>query len=335
MKKPDLTKLPLDALEDILSRIDEGRAEKHAVLVKRWEDYLKEVADRGGFFRKQTEEQSRRTLENEHVRIDEFFDEIKEDVEAEIARREKGNEDVEYLRLDGQELRDAEHALVKEEMLTRSEITANIEPKDMEARETSAKLLEGFEEQKTIEDAERFAKNHFGIIADYSEIPLDVANNVNQELTRAFNMFGTVGIIENINADYDLEARGAFGNYKWKTNTISVRPERGSITAERYIKNAPKGVFSDKKFSTNSPLHGYRHEIGHALHKYCEENRHPLDLKKLNEGLNKIRHRAFHLSRQGYEQLSEYAGESIREMVAEAFAQARTVKQVIWQRKSF
>ena len=240
-----------------------------------------------------------------------LFEVAKKEDEANLIELEAKRK-LEDLRKDGKEYRDKEHKGIREGFLTRKEIFDNLES----ATETD-KMLVGFEEQRKIREAEQFIRHTFGIIANYRDIPLDVANDMNQELVRAFNMFGTVGIIENIKSDRDLLDRGAFANYNGETKTISLRLERGRFSATYYIKNAPEG-----KFSTKSPLHGYRHEIGHAILKYCEESRDRHERLRLVDELEKIRNKMFFLSNEGYKQLSEYAGNNIREMVAEAIAQA-------------
>jgi len=140
---------------------------------------------------------------------------------------------------------------------------------------------------------------------------------MNQELVRTLNIFGTVGIIDNIKTDPSLTERGAFGSYEIKTKTIFLRPEYGRFAASLYIEKAPEGFFS-----TRSSLHGYRHEIGHALLLYCEERLSLLDRTKLGNQLKGIYEKFFIKTKDGYAQLSEYSKNGYREMVAEAFAQA-------------
>ena len=217
---------------------------------------------------------------------------------------------VEDLRLDGMSLGEAIRVNGYKEYFKREELEENLK------RREESEMLEGFEEQKTWKKAGIFIKEKLNIDADYSKIPIEVANDMNQELIRAYNIFGTVGIIENIRADQGLVERGAFGNYNRKTKTITLRPNYGRLAAQLYIKNATEG-----KFSTKSPLHGYRHEIGHAILKYSEESLDRHDRLLLIDNLEKIRYESFLLSREGYEQLSEYANDTIREMVAEAVAQ--------------
>ena len=217
----------------------------------------------------------------------------------------------EDLRLDGKTLRQALMDSEIQEHFKREELEDNLKKRE------SAEMLKGFEKQKNTRKAEKFIKEKLKISADYSKLPIEVANDVNQELVRAFNMFGTVGIIENIKTDADLEKRGAFGSYDRKTKSIVLRPEYGRLAAALYIQKAPKG-----RFSTRSLLHGYRHEIGHAFLHYCEESLLPLDRTKLVNKLRAIYEDNFIKTKKGFTQLSEYSNNGYREMVAEAFAQA-------------
>lgn len=218
---------------------------------------------------------------------------------------------VEDLRLDGKTLREALRDSEIQEHFKREEMDDNLKNRE------SSEMLEGFEEKKTTKEAENFIKEKLNIDADYSKIPVEVANDMNQELVRTLNIFGTVGIIDNIKTDPSLAERGAFGSYEIKTKTIFLRPEYGRYAAKLYIENASEGFFS-----TRSSLHGYRHEIGHAFLLYCEERLSRLDRTKLGNQLKDIYEKFFIKTKDGFAQLSEYSKNGYREMVAEAFAQA-------------
>ena len=184
---------------------------------------------------------------------------------------------IEYLRLGDKTFTQALRESKNQEYFKREEMDDNLKQRE------SSEMLEGFEEQKTTEEAENFIKEKLNIDADYSKIPIEVANDMNQELVRTFNIFGTVGVIDNIKTDPSLAERGAFGSYEIKTRTIFLRPEYGRFAATLYIQKAPEGLFS-----TRSSLHGYRHEIGHAFLFYCEERLLPLDRTKLINQLKDI-----------------------------------------------
>ena len=101
------------------------------------------------------------------------------------------------------------------------------------------------------------------IDADYDTLPLDVANDCNQELIRAFNIFGTVGIVNGVKVDNARVKGRTFAAYDPKTFTILLRSDRNRADVVRAMRRSGKGYFS-----TRSHLHPYRHEIGHALWEY-------------------------------------------------------------------
>ena len=103
------------------------------------------------------------------------------------------------------------------------------------------------------------------IDADYDTLPLDVANDCNQELIRAFNIFGTVGIVNGVKVDNEQVTGNTFAAYDPKTFTILLRSDRNRADVARAMRKAGKGYFS-----TRSHLHPYRHEFGHALWEYLK-----------------------------------------------------------------
>ena len=216
----------------------------------------------------------------------------------------------EDLRLDGMSLGKAVRANGYKEYFKREELEDNLKKRE------TPDALAGFEEQETTKKAKKFIKEKLNIDADYSKIPIEVANDMNQELIRAYNIFGTVGIIENIGIDPDLEQRSAFGSFIRKTKTIVLRPNFSREDASSFIRNEKAG-----SFSTDSPLHGYRHEIGHAFLYYCEEALLLRDKTQLINELKLLYSNNFELSSRGFRELSFAASGGYREMVAEAIAQ--------------
>lgn len=93
-------------------------------------------------------------------------------------------------------------------------------------------------------------------------LPVDVANDVNQELVRALNLFGTVGIIEGVRVDNEQVNGDTYASYDPKTLSVLLRSDRDRKQVEEKLKE------TGDLFSTCSPLHPYRHEIGHALWEY-------------------------------------------------------------------
>ena len=211
----------------------------------------------------------------------------------------------EDLRLDGKTLRQAVMNSEIQEHFKREELEENLKKRE------SAEMLDGFEEQKTTRKAEKYIKEKLKINADYSRLPIEVANDMNQELVRAFNMFGTVGIIENVKVDDKYLKDNKLASYDPNTFSILLRSDYGKGNILLAIKKASKGFYSSQ-----SGYHAYRHEIGHALLQYFK--RDAPERIKLTEELFRG---YFRRSSKGIELLSEYASTNYREMVAEAFAE--------------
>lgn len=129
-------------------------------------------------------------------------------------------------------------------------------------------------------------------------------------------MFGTIGIIETIRSDQRVVARGAFASYNPEERALLLQPKLGRMAATAYFLSAPEGWFS-----TTSPFHGYQHEIGHALHYYCESILPFKERLNLTCELDAYRERMFIYSDEGFNSLSEYAAKNYKEMVAEAIVQ--------------
>ena len=83
------------------------------------------------------------------------------------------------------------------------------------------------------------------------------------------------------------------------------------MTVTLEMNRVPKGLFSSK-----SPLHPYRHEIGHALWMYFWAAN-----PKVANIMEAIYKKYFELSDRGIGKLSEYAAEGMEEMIAEAIAE--------------
>ena len=238
-----------------------------------------------------------------------FLTEFGTALDAEKERRFGKNGTVEDLRLDGKSLVNAIRDTGGKEYFKRDELDDNLEKRKTD------EMLDGFVPQKTAKKAAQFAKKEFGINVD-RHIDVDVLNDLNQELIRARNMFGTVGIIENVRIDQGVLDRGAFGSYNKDTGSILLRPGTGRPSATFFIKNEPEG-----QLSTRSPYHGYRHEIGHAFLAYIEKGLSLKDRTDLRNELRKTYDEFFSISKEGIRQLSRYAGNGYQEMVAEAIAQ--------------
>ena len=112
---------------------------------------------------------------------------------------------------------------------------------------------------KTKQEAIEYAKNKFNITADYAKFKdIKVINTINEELTRAADIFGDKSVIDSIDTlGGNIKKTKAMGTY-WQN-----KKHIGYITSYDDVKWAEK---VSKGFdSTGEWQHVIRHEIGHAV----------------------------------------------------------------------
>ena len=166
------------------------------------------------------------------------------------------------------------------------------------------------------------AREKLKIDADYSKIPRDVAEEMNKELEKALERFGSFGFVEKIEA---LDRTNALGSYDGKKGIIYLRPDLNL-----------DGLFGDMEisfekdanaYSTASRRHPLRHEIGHAIMQ-AVKNKHFNKTGRRSEIEAQWEEREENLKKLCREVLENPALASTRamqdqfEIVAEAFAVA-------------
>jgi len=166
------------------------------------------------------------------------------------------------------------------------------------------------------------AREKLKIDADYSKIPRDVAEEMNKELEKALEKFGTFGFVEKIEA---LDRTNALGSYNGKKGIIYLRPDLNL-----------DGLFGDMEisfekdanaYSMASRRHPLRHEIGHAIMQ-AVKNKHFNKTGRRSEIEAQWEEREENLKKLCREVLDNPALASTRamrdqfEIVAEAFAVA-------------
>lgn len=217
----------------------------------------------------------------------------------------------------------------EEKMLSFDDIEQNLF-EYYEAGEDS--FIDGYKKQESQKKAADFIKKKFDIDADYSKIPLDVANMMNRELVRARNIFGTCGLIEKITHDRGEFGENDLGSYDRDTKIITLLKNVGIIGTRSLIKKKGPGWFS-----TNKDAHIYRHEIGHAILNYIENllTNYANTKKQLRTSnawqrlllkLDGLYADNFYKTHKGDKNLSRYARKNFREMVAESLAQVMSGK---------
>lgn len=133
-----------------------------------------------------------------------------------------------------------------------------------------------FRKATTIEEAEKYAKETLGLsTADYKKLNIDVANMVNEEITKAYNTFGNLkelGVLDEIRVVTGKhEYVGAY-NVAFK----SIILPRQTTGYKSSVANMRKTAIQNNElgfWSTNKPEHTIRHELGHAIEKlyYTDE----------------------------------------------------------------
>ena len=112
------------------------------------------------------------------------------------------------------------------------------------------------------------AREKLKIDADYSKIPRDVAEEMNKELEKALEKFGSFGFVEKIEA---LDRTNALGSYNGKKGIIKLRPD---LDLDGLVDEMEKSFTDDPRaYATKSRRHALRHEIGHAIMQAVKNKR--------------------------------------------------------------
>ncbi len=190
-------------------------------------------------------------------------------------------------------------------------------------KRTRLEYTDGYEETWSCWGARRFLEDQFHIETDksYYKIPLSVANNLNCELVRFRNVFGTVGFIDKVVVDSPLLPAKADAGYDPNTRALLLRSDyREPPTRLNRPKFDANGFPIVYQRSTGSSRHVYRHEIAHALYHFVVRNDSDAEARATELHTLLFKGRNGRLSK-GVLLLSEYAKDSEYEMFAEAVAQ--------------
>ena len=136
-------------------------------------------------------------------------------------------------------------------------------------RPENTKKLIAFSKGDDIYEAIRFAENGLNIkaSANYSAMNVDVANMVNESIANAFNIFDGLEAKGYISGIYIVTDDDNFvGAYN--TLTKQIKFKKDYVTPSGSIERIAKIAIRQNRqgfWSTDSPAHCVRHEIGHAL----------------------------------------------------------------------
>ena len=131
----------------------------------------------------------------------------------------------------------------------------------------------GFEPAKTTREAEEYALNKFGIVADYQGWDLDLANAVNKEILDMRGVFGENcfdGALHRIERAPPGKLRsGAVGGFAWNTKN-----EQGRILFRDVSEGALLRMHGDAQYQAERGFWAsgeasgvIRHEFGHAIER--------------------------------------------------------------------
>lgn len=141
----------------------------------------------------------------------------------------------------------------------------------VEKFEKSGKIV--YENSNTIEEAKQYAKDVLGFsVAGYDKFNIDVANMVNREMTKIYNVFGNVhdsGYLQGVEIYPKKTDWYAAYSPGWKEIFLK------NVSAKTSIKNMAtdaKRNFNLGFWSTDNAEHAIRHETGHAIQHWLTDN---------------------------------------------------------------
>jgi len=129
--------------------------------------------------------------------------------------------------------------------------------------------LEKFAPAKTIDEAQKYAKDNLGLqqTTAYSlGLNVDVANGVNEAIYRINSTFN--GLIENgylENVLLSTNKTGAYAMYSSSLSSVFLNPVAKQKSAIKKMAKDAAEEFVMGSWSTNSPFHSIYHELGHAV----------------------------------------------------------------------
>lgn len=196
----------------------------------------------------------------------------------------------------------------------------------------SDKIL--FNKASTIEEAKKYAKDILGFSTiDYDKFNIDVANMVNEEITKLYNTFG------NLNKASVLDGVRLYPKkVEWYAAYSPVFKEvyMKNVGSKNALASMEKSALVNYKagfWSTGTAQHAINHEVGHAIQYYLVENNNSkyAEITKMREEImanigisvwDKKDTKEHMLAAGGY--LSYYGLKSNGEFIAESIAEYQT-----------
>ena len=198
-----------------------------------------------------------------------------------------------------------------------------------EVLENSVKSARIFVPATDKAEAIKYAKR-FNVDADYQKYNLDVANSINETMSKIEDTFGSKALDQ-------LHRIGTFPQgYSTRYAGAYVRASDPDLDGSLWLRNVSrknsleklesvaKEQFEAGYWSTPEALHTIRHELGHAVHRAIETpeiNAQLNDLRKSIMDERMKRHRQGDHNHKYSDWLSEYGMTNTKEFVAESVAE--------------
>ena len=168
--------------------------------------------------------------------------------------------------------------LVKEgkEELEKNNYTLDNDIKEPLTNDENKSLIKEFENAKTIEEAENYAKNVLGLsTTNYSNMHIDVANTINFEITKLYDIFKGIDKSNCLKGFTVVKSkdipRGTLAGYCPSIGTIRIKNVSYKTALKRMEDKAISG-FDSGWCSTSKAEHVIRHELGHAVQHWLVDN---------------------------------------------------------------
>lgn len=193
-------------------------------------------------------------------------------------------------------------------------------------------LDETFIRADTIEQAQKYALDKYGIKADYSRYSLEMANVLNKQVHDMRRVFGddcfdgSLSVITTKN----MNSAGQYGwNQTTGTGSIYMRPRDAKKGLGNLLEEAQYQYVNKNKFwSSGDAEHVIRHELGHSIDRTIMQK--GINLPEVDKLMNKIKQYAFDKNENDYdksvysEYLSRYGMTTKSEFIAESIAEYMT-----------
>lgn len=136
--------------------------------------------------------------------------------------------------------------------------------------------LEKFTPAKTVDEAQKYAKDNLGMeqTTAYSlGLNVDVVNGVNEAIYRINNTFKSLtknGYLENVLLS--TNKTGAYAMYSPSLSSVFLNPVAKQKSAIKKMAKDAAEEFAAGSWSTDSPFHSVYHELGHAVQHMLLDN---------------------------------------------------------------